>query len=237
MPLGTYTVVAGRDFCGPHDYIEGTIEGIALTGDVPDVGNVDFYLEQGGSIAGSVKDTAGGPLEDFQVVACQYDNGFCMDAFSDNEGNYTITGLPEGDYRVQSGSEWYVTEFFEETYDWNSATRVGVVAGETTPNVNFTLEEGGSLAGMVTDDIGGPIGGVVVIACEYDGGYCMDATTASDGTYRIFAIPASDYRVEAHGEGYQIEFFSETVDPDSATRVPVAVNVITESIDFTLTPD
>jgi protocatechuate 3,4-dioxygenase beta subunit len=338
LPLGTYNVVAGRDFCDPDDYIEERIEGIELTEIAPDVGGVDFNLTQGGSISGTVTDSDGplsgahveaceysddplfcrgaetdefgnyiisgllpttlltngyrvwaekegyiqelynetnnwgeatavpveagettlninftleeggsiagtvteidgDPLEGFQVVACKYLNGFCMDAFSDSEGNYTINGLPEGNYRVQSGSEWYVTEFFEETYDWGEAEPVPVIAGVTTPNINFTLEEGGSIAGMVVNDGGSPIEGVIVIACEYDGSYCMDATSASDGTYRIFAIPASDYRVEAHGEGYQIEFFSETVDPDSATRVPVAVNVITESIDFSLTPD
>jgi len=67
MTLGTYTVVAGRDFCGPHDYIEESIEDIELTDEKPDVGDVDFYLTQGGSIAGTVKDTLGGPIVGIHV--------------------------------------------------------------------------------------------------------------------------------------------------------------------------
>ena len=89
---------------------------------------------------------------------------------------------------------------------------------------------------MVTSNGGTPLEGIVVIACDYDGGYCMDAMSAEDGTYRIYAIPAGDYRVQAHGEGFVI-FFPGTVDPDSATPVTVIANLITENINFILTPD
>ncbi len=44
MQLGTYTVVAGRDFCGPHGYIEESVENVEITDGTPHVIGVDFNL-------------------------------------------------------------------------------------------------------------------------------------------------------------------------------------------------
>jgi len=236
MPLGTYNVVAGRDFCDPHDYKEETIEGVELTLLLPDVTGVDFYLPLGGSIFGVVKDDADNSLEGIQIVACVYDyDGYCMDAYSDGDGTYLITGLPPGDYRVWAGSESYVTEFYEETNDWNLATRVGVVGGVTVTEINFSLEEGGSISGIVKDDGENPLEGIQVVACEYEGGYCMDAYSEGDGTYLITGLPVSEYRVQAGNESYYLEFYEETDDPEWATPVEVVVGEITDGINFSLT--
>ncbi len=44
LPLGTYTVVAGRDFCGPHAYAEHTASDVLLSEGAPDVTGIDFAL-------------------------------------------------------------------------------------------------------------------------------------------------------------------------------------------------
>jgi len=235
MPIGIYDVVAGRDFCDPHDYKEETIEGVELTSLLPDVTGVDFYLPLGGSVSGVVKDDANNPLEGIQVVACVYDyDGYCMDAFSEDDGTYLITGLPPEGYRVWAGSESHVMEFYEETFDWNLATRVSVAGGVTVTEINFSLEEGGSISGVVEDDDENPLGGIQVVACEYDGGYCMDAYSEGDGTFLITGLPASEYRVQADDESYYLEFYEETDDGELATRVEVVVGGITIDINFSL---
>lgn len=44
VPFGTYNIVAGRDFCGAHPFLEGTVADVTLDSLHPDVGGVDFYL-------------------------------------------------------------------------------------------------------------------------------------------------------------------------------------------------
>ena len=336
LPLGTYTVVAGRDFCGPHDYIEETYsEVVSLTSDLPDFGGIDFYLlqggsisgtvtdadgplggahveaceysddplfcrgaetdadgnyiisgllpssllpdgyrvwaekegyiqelyyetnnwgeatavpveagettpninftlEEGGSIAGTVTDLVGASIEGIQVVACISDFTFCMDAFSEPNGAYMINGLPVNDFVVQAGSEWYVTKLYPNTYNWELMELVSVTAGETTNDINFTLEEGGSISGWVTDDRGSSLVGIQVSACEYDGDYCMDATSEGNGYYLISPIPASSYTVWAHNEGFVDGYYTNEF--GEVIPVIVVVHEITESINLTLTP-
>jgi hypothetical protein len=44
LPLDTYNVVAGRDFCADHPYLEQTVFGVALTEGAPNAAAIDFEL-------------------------------------------------------------------------------------------------------------------------------------------------------------------------------------------------
>ena len=100
-----------------------------------------FSFEVTGSISGNVSD-ADGPLADVHVDACRLDDSFCNGADTDQNGNYRILGLPEGDYRVfvWGGQGGWIDEFYNETPFHREATPVTVTAGENTSAINFTME-------------------------------------------------------------------------------------------------
>lgn len=45
LPLGTYTVVAGHEFCGVSGYMIEAIQGVELTDEYRHAGGIDFHLE------------------------------------------------------------------------------------------------------------------------------------------------------------------------------------------------
>jgi hypothetical protein len=146
LPYGTYDIVAGRDFCEPHPYIEQVITGVETTETTPNVGGIDFALELGGSISGVVTDESGNLIpESIDISVCLYDDdSICWWTTVSPNGSYIIGDLPADSYRVHA-YQWppgsWLDEFFEETRDWSEATSVTVTEGVDTPNIHFTLEE------------------------------------------------------------------------------------------------
>jgi len=200
LPFGTYHIVAGRDFCGSHPYVEAVIFWVETNETTPDVSGIDFTLELGGSISGTVyEENSGDPpatIAGIQVDACSPDDTFCKGIETNELGEYTITGLPAGDYRVnayQYPDGYWIYEVYEETRDWNAYTPVIVTAGANTSDINFTLELGGAITGVVTDGDGIPLEGLWVSAGKSD--FLNWAMTDANGEYWILALPPGDYDV------------------------------------------
>ena len=110
------------------------------------------------------------------------------------------------------------------------------MAGQTTPDIDFSLELGGSISGTVYEADGvTPIGDADVWADSYDccgGG--EGTRTAPDGTFTITGLAPGDYRVGAEAEGYTPEFYDDTTEEDLAARVSVSAGQATPDIDFSL---
>jgi hypothetical protein len=153
-----------------------------------------FDFEFTGSISGNVSDAAG-PLYNVHVDACALDDSFCMGNETDQFGNYLISGLPAGEYRVfvwgdQGG---WIDEYYFETPFHHEATPVLVVEGTVTPDIDFTMEAGGSISGTVFDLEGNPLGGIAVDT-EFGGyGTCTD----ENGYYELVGLPFGTYQVAA----------------------------------------
>ena len=129
-------------------------------------------------------------------------------------------------------------EYYQETSDYQQASRVAVVSGLVTADINFTLDAGGGISGVVYQVDGvTPIANAHVWANSYDGGGGNGyARTDSDGRYTITGLPAGDYRVEAAAgsQGFMREYYQETSDYQLASRVSVVSGQTTPDIDFTL---
>ena len=203
--------------------------------------STDFSLASGGSISGIVtRDSDGTPVADVDIWANSYQ---CCSAGSGTrtakDGTYTISGLASGDYRVQVHVETQglAGEFYNNTTDWNQATKVTVTAGQTTSAINFSLGAGGSISGVVLKDSdSSPVANVDVWANGYDGGGGSGTRTAKDGTYTISGLASGDYRIEVHVEtgGLAGEFFNNTTAWDKADRVAVTAGQTTSAINFSL---
>ena len=254
LPFGAYDIVAGRDFCGPHSYIEQVVSGVTIDTDTPDI-NLNFALELGGSISGTVTDTYDnlvGTGEGIDISACLFDDENVCWWADVVDGSYLIRGLPFGDYRVRAyqypGGFW-VEEYYKNTLVWEDSQPVKIkpINGKNKKDkhfnvtgIDFTLELGGSISGTVNKEgTDAPIGGIGVEACEYDDpdwdGPCFYGNVEADGNYIIYGVPVGTYRVKTGWDGNWVEeFYPGTINWDLAEPVDVLLGTDTSDINFTL---
>ena len=125
VPFGTLNVVAGRDFCGAHSYLEQMVAA-TISAAAPDAIGVDFTLEPGGTISGVVYDEHGQPMPDVAVDVLDGGYGTC----TDENGRYTLGLLPFGSYDVAGGRDFCGPHPYEEEVVW------AVVVDSATSNVD-----------------------------------------------------------------------------------------------------
>ena len=209
--------------------------------------NIDFALAAGGSISGTVYEADGvTPIADADVWAENYECcGGGNDTRTSADGTYTIDGLVSGDYRVRAQAQGHVREFYDNTTDWDLASKVSVTEGQITANIDFSLAVGGSISGTVYEADGvTPVVNAQVAAWLYDDGWPPSGSplgsglTTDDGTYTFDRLASGDYRVLAFVPGQNLvwEFYGDTNDPAAAVRVAVASVADSGAIDFTLEP-
>ena len=206
--------------------------------------NIDAALTALGSISGTVTDeTSGDPLADICVSAQTPDFGFYGSDRTDSDGNYKITGLRSGDYRVQfydcDGPRTYVTEYYDDKESFDAADEVAVTEGSETQNIDAALTKGGSISGTVTDEASGdPIAGICVSA--QGGSYGGSDTTDSDGNYKITGLRPGDHTVyfydcDGFPEDYVSEYYDDERFSNNADPVAVTSGSETQNIDAALT--
>jgi hypothetical protein len=237
LPSGNYSVSAEATgfieeyYDNVYDYSEATPVLVNKPNDTP---NINFSLELGGSISGVVKDDSGNPIIGAWVDASGIDISGYGDDYTLNDGSYVISGLPSGNYSVSAEATGFIEEYYDNVYDWSDATPVPVVKPNNTPNINFSLEIGGSISGIVKDDSGNPISRASVSASGIDvSGYGYDSTSA-DGSYTIKGLLSGNYRVRASASAYLIEYYDNVYDYSEATPVSVTAPDETTGIDFAL---
>ena len=205
-------------------------------------GSIDFVLQTGGSVSGTVYEADGvTPVANADVWAESYDCcGVGNGTRTASDGTYAIEGLPPGAYRLQvdASDRGLVRQFYDGTTDWGLATVATVTTGQDTPNIDFTLSAGGSISGTVYEADGTtPVANADVWAESYDccgGG--NGTRTASDGTYVIDGLGSGDYRVQVHAaeQGLAGEFYDDVGNWGQANRVSVTAGQTVAGIDFLL---
>jgi protocatechuate 3,4-dioxygenase beta subunit len=183
------------------------------------------------------------PLPDVHVSADDFDTDEWMeDTETDQDGFYSLV-LPNGTYRVKADPSCdgtnYVSEWYNDTYDWDEATAVSVTAPDDTSGINFTLDVGGTISGFVYQEDGvTPLPDVHVYADDFDTHEWMEGTdTDQDGFYSLI-LPNGTYRVRANpsenGLNYVSEWYNGAYNGHEATSVPVTAPDDTSGINFTL---
>ncbi len=264
LKTGRYIVYA-NDLMGPYGkaYYNGspTPDGatpVSVT--VPDTTkDIDFSLDLGGTISGSISLPDGSPADSVLVIALRADifNGdkFFSNVdlgfgFSSRDGHYLIAGLSSGDYIVRTVAlansnyknvaldEWYSD--VHSIWDWKSATRVTVTAPQIVQNIDFALDAPGFITGTVTNSDGSsPVGGAVLLALRADNKLPELALGKSDGEtgeYALGPLPAGDYVVFAYPgkDGLLPEFYDGARILAAATTVSVQPPNATSDINFTV---
>lgn len=185
------------------------------------------------SISGIVTDSATGmPIENVTVIARS--RRFVRRAITNSDGNYTITNLRPGIYRLMAHKPGYLPKHYPEP--------VILEAGQAITGINFALVPGntppppppqgfGSISGTVINAVTQlPIPNATVHAINVDSThYCNGmARTNIDGTYTIQNLRPGTYTVKASAMGFNMAIYPNPV--------IVVENQNTPNIDFALTP-
>ena len=194
--------------------------------------DINMSLSEGGSISGTVKDGDDNPIRDAWVNAWSAAGG--NGAPTDENGEYTIKGLPSSDsYKVDVWTEDFVHTFYNQKTDWENADVVDISSGDA-PGIDFTLSSGNTISGTVTagED---PLRRIWVNAWSETAGAWGGAETDANGEYTIKGLaPANDYVVDVWSEQYAQQFYDGQTDWMDANRVDVSQGNATD-VDFNLT--
>ncbi|MBN1465744.1 carboxypeptidase regulatory-like domain-containing protein [candidate division KSB1 bacterium] len=215
-----------------------------------------------GTISGSVtRDESGDPVEYAYVQAIPLQNRSdggtfrrlpTMFAFTDAAGNYTITPLLRGEYRVMVRTAAY-REYYNDKQQLADADVVTVTAGQETPDIDFAIPspstEGSHVTGVVTDEsTAEPIAGAIVTVFParthrwFDGnmikwGQLFYSTfTDEQGAYDVAGIPEGSYIVAAWARDFVAEFYNDVRRPLKATVLELDGLTPVGGIDFALQP-
>jgi hypothetical protein len=191
---------------------------------------VNATLSSAGEITGQVTNAATkAPIEGIQVCVEPSAGSNCE--WTNANGEYTISELPSGEYKLAFSPNG-LDYFFERK------TSVVVIAGQVTSGVDQALTEGGRITGRVTDAVTGePIEGVEACAREVEGDGEQCGTANANGEYAILRL-IGQYRVEFRSRvsHYLPEFYGGAFIASEASPVLVTAPGITSGIDFALQP-
>jgi hypothetical protein len=169
-------------------------------------------------------------------------------ATTDADGNYIITGLPAGQYKVSALSPAYVPEDKARAED--GAQQITLDAGEAREKVDFALIRGGVITGRVTDDENrAQIRRTVRLTLLLDDrnksevyrGKGQSFETDDRGLFRIYGLRAGRYITSAGGENYpfdgkkfELTYHPNTTDAGQAKVIEVKEGGEVAGIDIKL---
>jgi hypothetical protein len=227
LASGTYRLraEANRYFSQYYngDTTPGSAEEVLVT-DPDTTSDKYFYLGEGGSLSGYVFQADGiTPIISARVIAYDTSGQMVDDAWTSDNGSYTVgNNMDPGSYKVKAEADGYFSEYYDNVTDSGSAEEVEVTLSADTPDVEFTLAEGGSISGSVQTDNGTPIYGAHVIAYDSSDQMVDDAWTSDNGSYTVGNnISPGDYRISADADGYFSEYYNDKPDLASADLVTI----------------
>lgn len=239
LPNGSYKVDFGSDstyYSIWYPNAASRSQGAAVNVTAPNTtGGINGSLKRGGSISGRVTDERGNPLSYTGVSAEAGNQGEEEWANTDYDGNYTITGLAPGSYRVEfeGRDNGYVPQYYKDGYYSDEYQPVQVTASATTGGVDAALSRGGSISGKVTDASGAPISDVEVLVYDKNGNEIYDASTEPDGSYSVGGLPTGSYKVRFMGyeQGYVETYYGGAARLAEAALVKVYAPLAVTQID------
>ncbi|GAP14177.1 ABC-type oligopeptide transport system, periplasmic component [Longilinea arvoryzae] len=210
---------------------------------------IDFSLRPGNTIQGSVSDTSETPrpLSGIMVAALKWDTDeWLKNVLTDENGNYTMTGLADGTYRIQACpdcvSQPYVSRYYNNTPDYGAATPLVLSGAGTTSGINFTLDPAGIISGHVTAADGTTSLSNIPVYAENSQTYAgFNAWTDQDGNYSIFVTPGY-YRLrtmvgwnsDLDGMNYVDQIYDHVVNLEEAPIIQATAGQTTSGHDFAL---
>jgi hypothetical protein len=205
-------------------------------------------LADAGSISGRVTNGGFGgelnPLPEVFVCALQSEEEERVRGQNcegtDSNGEYTISNLPFGDYKIEFWPRAYVRwvfEYYDDTRHWSQAQWIDVNGPVTGIDSDLTI--GGEFIGHVTRASNGePLSEVLICAEEplQEFTECTESW-GDQGVYQLASLIEGDYLVEflpAEGQGVRAQFYNGKSESNEADLVHVTAEAQTTEIDAAL---
>ncbi len=190
------------------------------------------------AITGLVSGAGNAPLDGAVITATRVGATiFSRKVRSNADGSYFMGGLIAGWYVVKAEKEGYLAEYYQEAGTLLEADPVTLAASDTASGIDFSLEPGSTITGLVSDAATHlPIPGArISLFSEPTGGRRhFETRSDSNGVYRFTALPAGEYLARAEARDYLAEFWQEADSVAAATRIVVGNGDTFEEIHFTL---
>ena len=166
-------------------------------------------------------------------------------ATTDTSGNYTISNLAAGKYRVEPRALAFAVQ------NEQGASTLTVADGETIADVNFVLMRGGVVTGKITDSDGAPVVEVpVTLGAVNDQSQIFRTSdsfgqfTSDDrGIYRVFGLRPGKYKVyvednsprTSSGASFSLgTFHPSTTDETKATVIELSEGSEIKDVDIVI---
>jgi len=195
--------------------------------------SISNVINEGAHIIGTVIDENNQPLESVNVEAYFW-NGDYWDwqasFHTDSNGQYDLTGLSNGEYALKFSSSTHITEYYTDAFDRDNATKIAVLAGKTTTNINAQLAPGGFISGTVTDINANLLQNIRVEVYDINGDWQKSTYTDSDGNYTLGGLNTSSYKLLFE----QPDWDNVVYAPKTVTEIQVTVGQTTSGINVQL---
>lgn len=195
------------------------------------------------SLTGVVRDVDGGALEG--VVVTAYDERLAYaSTLTDEEGQWSLEGLPAGRYRVRAVAlgQPYADRFIPGVWDFCTAEVLPLSEDEELAGLDFALPPAGSLTGVVVDTLGQPLADVELTCEGADGRTGLiqrGAVSDEQGAFTCVGLDASAqgslYAVSAELPGWPDQYLGGVYrDSDGVEEVQVQLQQVSDIGDFML---
>ena len=219
-----------------------------------DTPGIDFDLDAvpTGGISGTLTDSVTGfPLLGVEVEVFNPGGGFEGSGFTDSAGDYTVSGLPIGTVFARTDNfQGYLDELYDDLPCFSgctptSGTAIAVMTGVTTPGIDFALDPGGTISGVVIDTgTGLPISGIEVEIWDSGEFFAGSDFTDGAGVYAVSGLKAeTHFATTINFQGYNDELYDDVACPGGAfagcapaagTPIAVMAATTTAGINFDL---
>ncbi|MDZ7832969.1 MAG: carboxypeptidase-like regulatory domain-containing protein [Desulfobacterales bacterium] len=205
---------------------------------------INAALAEAGSISGKVSASSGAGIESLWVYAYDADDYYNYDrresARTDASGDYTITRLAPGSYKVRfSNYQNYMEEWYNNDSHYCGASELSVSQGQHRTGINATLDMGGSISGTVRDLAGNGYANCYVSVYDSDGSYVLNAYPDSNGHYAAQGLASGNYRLRASDRAgiYEPIYYINKQSLGEADEVSVTPGTDASGIDIQFTTE
>lgn len=152
-----------------------------------------FVLETGGSVSGTVTDLDGGPVAGVQVWLSSVEDTiiFSRGARTDADGKYVLGGLKPGSVDIRTLAPGFVAVTKRD---------IQVFKGRMTEGIDFTLDPGKSISGVVVNSADEPVKNATISANDTKS--YKTAKTDEKGQFALNGFSGDKVNLSVRAPGY-----------------------------------